>query len=91
MDETGEEDLDGLLEAFRNGTAGEKEYAVAELERTGEVELFWGLMGVGALLLLAGTVAVIGYLGLPLLLGDDMLGAQLGQMAGIFLAWWGAA
>jgi hypothetical protein len=40
MDETGEEDLDGLLEAFRNGTAGEKEYAVAELERTGEVELF---------------------------------------------------
>jgi hypothetical protein len=48
-------------------------------------------MGVGALLLLAGTVAVIGYLGLPLLLGDDMLGAQLGQMAGIFLAWWGAA
>jgi len=47
----------------------------------------WGILGmlVGALLLFAGTVAVMGYLGLPLLLGDDLLGPQLGTMAGIFL------
>jgi len=41
---------------------------------------------VGGLLLLSGTGAAIGYLGLPFLAyWEDILGQQLGQMAGIFL------
>jgi hypothetical protein len=47
----------------------------------------------GGLLLLSGLAAAIGYLGLPLALfgegilglGEDVLGLQLGQMAGMFL------
>src|SRR3990172_6290517 len=41
---------------------------------------------VGGLLLLSGMAAVVGYLGLPLVaFGEDLLGPQLGQMAGMFL------
>ena len=41
---------------------------------------------VGGLLLLSGLAAVVGYLGLPLrAFGEDLLGPQLGQMAGMFL------
>ncbi len=41
---------------------------------------------VGGLLLLGGVAAVIGYLGLPFtVVGEDILGQQLGQMAGMFL------
>jgi len=42
------------------------------------------LILMGLFLFLSGLGAVIGYLGLPLL-GEDLLGAQLGQMAAIFL------
>jgi hypothetical protein len=41
---------------------------------------------VGCALLLGGCVSTIGFFGLPALISsDDVLGAQLGQMAGIFL------
>jgi succinate-acetate transporter protein len=41
---------------------------------------------VGGLLLLSGLAAVVGYLGLPFVaFGEDVLGSQLGQMAGMFL------
>jgi len=41
---------------------------------------------VGGLLLLSGLAAVVGYLGLPFAaFGEDVLGPQLGQMAGMFL------
>lgn len=48
----------------------------------------WALFAVifGSLLLLGGCSASIGFLGLPgTSYGDDFLGAQLGQMAGMFL------
>jgi RsiW-degrading membrane proteinase PrsW (M82 family) len=41
---------------------------------------------VGGLLLLSGLAAAVGYLGLPFFaFGEDLLGPQLGQMAGMFL------
>jgi formylglycine-generating enzyme required for sulfatase activity/RsiW-degrading membrane proteinase PrsW (M82 family) len=49
---------------------------------------FWAYVAVvvGGLLLLSGTAATIGYFGLPFRsFGEDILGPQLGQMAGIFL------
>jgi hypothetical protein len=56
---------------------------------------FWAYVAVaaGGLLLLSGIAAAIGYLGLPfstigediLGLGENILGLQLGQMAGMFL------
>lgn len=49
---------------------------------------FWAYAAViiGALLLLSGTTALIGYLGLPFAApGEDVLGPQLGQIAGMFL------
>lgn len=50
---------------------------------------FWAYTAVivGGLLFLSGLTGVVGYLGLPLLFGpdEDILGAQLGQMAAIFL------
>jgi len=46
---------------------------------------------VGGLLLLGGAAAVFGYLGLPLFFGEELLGAQLGQMAGMFLGLGGGA
>ncbi len=49
---------------------------------------FWAYVAaiVGGLLLLSGIAAVIGYLGLPFVFFyEDMLGWQLGQMAGMFL------
>jgi RsiW-degrading membrane proteinase PrsW (M82 family) len=49
---------------------------------------FWAYVAVivGLFLLLSGTAAVIGYLGLPFAaVGEDVLGPQLGQMAGMFL------
>ncbi len=49
---------------------------------------FWAGVAVvvGALLLFGGATAALGYLGLPgLNPGDDVLGEQLGQMAGAFL------
>ena len=49
---------------------------------------FWAVISVlaGGLLLAAGLLATLGYLGLPLTgLGSDLLAAQLGQMAGMFL------
>ena len=51
---------------------------------------FWAYVAVavGAILILLGTATAIGYFGLPLLaFGEDILAAQLGQMAGIFLGW----
>ena len=39
----------------------------------------------GVVLLLAGFIATIGYLGLPILFAEDLLSAQLGQMAAIFV------
>ena len=49
--------------------------------------LFWAYVAVatGILLIFAGLTASAGYLGLPLLLQGDVLGAQLGQTAAIFL------
>lgn len=44
----------------------------------------WTAILVGAGLLLSGLIAALGYLGLPLL-GDDVLAAQLGQTAAMFL------
>lgn len=49
---------------------------------------FWAYIAiiVGALLLFAGIITTVSFLGLPLLrLGDDILGPQLGQIAGMFL------
>lgn len=48
---------------------------------------FWAYVavGIGILLIFSGLAASAGYLGLPLLLGGDVLGAQLGQIAAIFL------
>lgn len=49
---------------------------------------FWAYVAViaGLFLLLGGTAAIIGYLGLPFAaVGEDVLGPQLGQMAGMFL------
>jgi RsiW-degrading membrane proteinase PrsW (M82 family) len=49
---------------------------------------FWAYMAIlfGGFLLLAGCTATGGFLGLPILpFGEDLLGEQLGEMAGIFL------
>ncbi len=49
-------------------------------------------VAVGSLLLLAGLGAGVGYLGLPLLAGDEgILAAQLGQMAALFLGLFGGS
>ncbi len=54
-------------------------------ERTNRFWAYFSIV-VGCLLLLIGTLATIGYLGLPFLsAGEDILGPQLGQMASIFL------
>ena len=48
---------------------------------------FWPCVAliVGFLLLISGTVAAVGYLGLPFVVpGEDVLGQQLGQMGGMF-------
>ena len=54
---------------------------------------FWAYIAVivGGLLMLGGAATVLGYLGLPLIFGEDVLGAQLGQMAGMFLGLAGGA
>jgi RsiW-degrading membrane proteinase PrsW (M82 family) len=57
-------------------------------ENTSTPSKFWAYIAVlfGGFLLLAGCTATGGFLGIPILdLGEDLLGAQLGQMAGIFL------
>jgi RsiW-degrading membrane proteinase PrsW (M82 family) len=49
---------------------------------------FWAYVAIlfGGFLLLAGCTATGGFLGLPILpFGEDLLGEQLGEMAGIFL------
>ncbi len=48
---------------------------------------FWAYVAVlvGGLLLLAGVVTTVSFLGLPLFLGGDILGPQLGQIAGMFI------
>jgi RsiW-degrading membrane proteinase PrsW (M82 family) len=60
-------------------------------QRTGRL-LPMVVVGVGWLLLLAGLGAGVGYLGLPLLAGDEgILAAQLGQMAALFLGLFGGS
>lgn len=57
-------------------------------ENTSPPSKFWAYVAVifGSFLLLAGCTATGGFLGLPVLnVGEDLLGAQLGQMAGMFL------
>jgi len=57
-------------------------------ENTSPPNKFWAYIAIlfGGFLLLAGCTATGGFLGIPILdLGEDLLGAQLGQMAGIFL------
>jgi RsiW-degrading membrane proteinase PrsW (M82 family) len=57
-------------------------------EKTSPPSKFWAYVAVffGGFLLLAGCTATGGFLGLPILsVGEDLLGAQLGEMAGIFL------
>jgi len=57
-------------------------------ENTSPPSKFWAYIAVifGGFLLLAGCTATGGFLGLPVLnVGEDLLGAQLGQMAGMFL------
>jgi RsiW-degrading membrane proteinase PrsW (M82 family) len=57
-------------------------------EKTSPPSKFWAYIAVlfGGFLLLAGCTATSGFLGLPVLdLGGDLLGAQLGTMAGMFL------
>lgn len=48
---------------------------------------FWAYVAVivGGFLILSGIAATFGFLGLPLLMGDDVLSYQLGQIAAIFL------
>jgi len=53
---------------------------------------FWAYVAVlvGGLLLLAGLTTAVGFFGLPFVsLGEDILGYQLGEIAGMFLGFVG--
>ena len=57
------------------------------MNEDGHPSKFWAYIAalVGGLLLLAGMATTVSFLGLPLFLGGDILGPQLGQIAGMFL------
>ncbi|TET38713.1 MAG: PrsW family intramembrane metalloprotease, partial [Anaerolineales bacterium] len=57
------------------------------MNEDGQPSKFWAYVAVlvGGVLLLAGVATTVSFLGLPLFLGGDILGPQLGQIAGMFL------